>query len=756
MSKRPPVSFASRLESARRAHERGDVVGAARLYGELNRDRPDHPSVLHGLGVTLAQTGQFDLGEAALRRAIDREPRDATIRYDLAALYDAQGRGDDAESTLRELVAQLPDFSGAWAAIGTIRRDVGDIASAADAFLKAHRSAPDDLPLALAAAELLPPEEGAAILTECLGRFPGEQSLLLPLAELFIRAEHLDEAESVLTILKGLQPANAVVRRRLGFVHTRLQRYPEAAAALYEAILRDPKEPESWAALANVRDAMGDADGAAAAIGRAIDLRPDDLYLVGRRARLQQHGGRAEAGQAALRELHEALRSTADVRLLDGMLMPPILRSNEQIDAMRARWMETMADVEARPTFIAKPWETLAITGYALGYHGREDRGPMEAFARATLAASPHLDYTAPHLGGSGETRLRVGFLSAHMRLHSVGRVLIKLMGALDRSRFDVVLFQLPDKLGGGQEWGEANADRTVKVPIDLDAARAAVEAERLDVLVFCDLHLSPFTDALSFSRLAPVQATTWGHPGTGGRTSIDYWLSCDDWEIEGNERLYTEELVRLASPPFVYTRPVPSESPRDRASFGLPEGARLYGSLQSIFKFHPDMDAIFGAILEKDPKGRLVLISGPHYTYERQLVQRFAQTFDPARVDFIPKLGNKDYLAAVAACDVMLDPIHFAGANTTLEAFALGKPVVTLRGDQMRNRATGGFYRQMGFERLVAEDHAGYVDLAVRLTHDRRFYREAKETIIERNGVLFENTAPVAEFERWLLGVRR
>ena len=756
MSRRPLAPFARRLEDAQRVHARGDAVAAARLFGDLNRERPDVPEVLHALGVALAQSGRFDEGETFLLRAISREPRAARFRFDLAALYDAQGRLAEAERSFRELVAIAPAHAEAWAAIGMYRNDVGDRDAAGEAYERAYRATPENLEYARLAADGLPPERGAAILAECLEKNPEEISLLMPLAEVFVRADRLEEAETILNLLKARQPESGLVRRILGGVYARQRRFPAAAMSFYEAIQRDPADRDAWTLLADVRDALGDPDGAAAAIGRALDLQPDDLDLVGHRARLLQQAARTDLGVSTLAELPERLRATAEVRLLAGMLLPPIARSNEEIDASRERWMEAMADVEARPTRIAEPWRTIALSGYHLGYQGREDRVPMEALARATLAASPHLDYEARELAGSGEPRLRVGFLSANMRRHSVGRVLNGVMGALDRKRFDVVLFGIPDKRDGGQELGEANADRTVRLETRLDAARASVEAERLDVLVFSDLHLTPFVDALSYSRLAPVQATTWGHPGTGGRRSVDDWISCEDWEPAGNERLYTERLVRLAHAPYVYTRPEVPAVLRSRESFGLRADAHLYGSLQSIFKFHPDMDAIFASILQGDPKGRIVLIAGPHYTYERQLRARFARSFDPDRVDFIPKVSHDEYLAAVAACDVMLDPVHFGGANTSLEAFAIGKPVVTLRGDQMRNRATGGFYRQMGFETLVAQSPADYADLALRLVHDRRFHREAKETILARNSALYDDLAPVAGFEEWLLSVRR
>lgn len=749
-------SFAQRLEEAKHRLGRGDAAMAVRLLVALNAERSDHPKVLHTLGVALAQTGRLAEAEAPLLRAIQLSPRDNDPRFDLAVLRDNQGRADDAERLLREIVAIQPGHARAWATIGMLRQDANDYAAAAEAYANAYHAHPAKPEYALAAAELFPAEKGATFLAECVERAPHEDRFLLPLAELLIRVGHFEDAERILVILKGRQLDAAIVSRHLGAIYFRLQRYPEAAAALYDAIRLDPNDPDIWVMLSAVRDAVGDPDGAGAAIGRAVDLRPEDLDLICRQALLQQNAALGEDARAAFQKLPERIRQTADVRLIDGMLMPPILDSNDHIDAVRARWMETMADVEARPTPIVEPWATVGLSGYNLGYHGREDRPLMEAFFRALSATSPHLLYSSPDLSGSGTKKLRVGFLSAYMRNHSVGRVLIRLMGALDRERFEVVLLQVPDKQNGGQEIAERNADRTVRVPTELRAAHSAIASERLDVLIFCDLHLHPFVDALSFARLAPVQATTWGHPGTGGRSSVDYWLSCEDWEPAGNERLYTEKLVRLPLPPFVFDRPVPPPNMRDRASYGLPEGVRLYGSLQSLIKFHPDIDEIFATLLERDPEGQIVLVEGPQYTYRRALQRRFARSFDVSRIHFIPRMGNHDYLSAVAACNVMLDPIHFGGANTSLEAFALGKPVVTMPGDQMRSRATGGFYRQMGYEMLVASSRAEYVDLAIRLGGDPAFYREASENILHSNGILYDNLEPVRGFEEWLLSVRR
>ena len=754
MAKRSAAPFTRRLAQARAVHMGGDTALAIRLYEGLAREKSGDPTVLHGLGVAYAQSGRYLEGEACLRQAIGSDPETDDYRFDLGALFDAQGRLIEAEAVLLELVERSPNHEEAWAAIGMYRRDRNERTAAGEAYARAYRARPEKSEYALRAAELLAPEAGAALLAECLEDRPQDTTLLLPLAELLVRADQIPEAETVLNSLLAREPAFAPALRRLSGVYVATRRYAEAIATLYALIHRDPDDADSWSLVAEVREAVGDLDGAAAALQRASALVPEDLGLIGRSARLHQQAASSMVAKDHLAELPKHLRERAEIRLVAGMLMPPILASNESIDALRANWMDTMGDVVASPTPITEPWVSVGLTGAYLGYQGREDRTAMEALSKAMLACSPHLEYRAENLEGSGERRLRVGFLSAHMRVHSVGRMLVRLMGALDRTRFEVVLLELPGKPDGGGEWGAAHAERTVRIETDLDAARKAIEAERLDVLLYCDLHLTPFADALAFSRLAPVQAATWGHPGTGGKTTIDEWISCVDWEPEGNERLYTERLVRLPLPPYVYDKPETPVEFRSRSSFGLADDARLYGCLQSPFKIHPDMDAFFAAILDRDAKGRIVLLSGPATAYERQLRRRFERTFDPAKVDFVPRVLDRDYPSVVNACDALLDPVHFGGANTTLDAFAQGKPVVTLRGDQMRNRATGGFYRRIGYESLVAEDAASYADLAVRLTHERRFAREAKEAILAGGTLLFDNLEPVSGFEKWLLQV--
>ena len=54
------------------------------------------------------------------------------------------------------------------------------------------------------------------------------------------------------------------------------------------------------------------------------------------------------------------------------------------------------------------------------------------------------------------------------------------------------------------------------------------------------------YVQVLASLRHAPVQATTWGHPVTSGMSTIDFFLSADEFEPPDADAHYTETLIRL------------------------------------------------------------------------------------------------------------------------------------------------------------------------------------------------------------------
>ena len=138
-------------------------------------------------------------------------------------------------------------------------------------------------------------------------------------------------------------------------------------------------------------------------------------------------------------------------------------------------------------------------------------------------------------VGGEGvnKIRVKVGFASAFFSRHSVGRLLARVIMALDREKFDVRVLDLSRTLGDASFGVNNNAGksddltRAIKasvspacwhaLPQDPPSAANLVRALSLDVLVWGDLYMDASASFLSMLRLAPVSVAFWGHPFTSG-----------------------------------------------------------------------------------------------------------------------------------------------------------------------------------------------------------------------------------------------
>jgi predicted O-linked N-acetylglucosamine transferase (SPINDLY family) len=333
----------------------------------------------------------------------------------------------------------------------------------------------------------------------------------------------------------------------------------------------------------------------------------------------------------------------------------------------------------------------------------------------------------------------------------TIGSLYHGLIQQLSKDKFSLILFRLPGQEDDLSQAMHAAADEVVYLPPDIKRARERIARARLDVLFYPELGMDALTYFIAFSRLAPVQCKR-GFQITMGLSTIDYFISSDAAEPPDAQQYYTETLVRLKGTGYYYHRPPMPEQIPERKTFGLPEETRLYVCPQSLFKLHPEFDSVLAALLEKDLSGTVVLLEGLHPQWKTLVLDRLSKTIPDVdeRVCFIPRQPRQEFLNLFLLADAVIDTIHFSGGHTSLECFAWGIPVVTWPSDMLPGRLTYGFYKQMGVLDCVAWDQATYVDIAFRLANDHGWRRAVSRKIINRSGVLFQNTDDVRELEQF------
>ncbi len=567
----------------------------------------------------------------------------------------------------------------------------------------------------------------------------------------------------------SVQSDNPAAHSNLGNALAMLGRHVEAEDAFRSAVALDPRLADAWFNLANVQreqQRLADAD---ASYRRVIALQPQHigalnnlanvLLIQQRKAEaaeafhylgnaLQDAGRTSTAAQAYQQSI--AIVPNAGVEVKLSFLTPAIPMSVEEIDRTRERLFAGISALTAKGIRLDDPLRYASSAIFYTGYHGRNDRELRRQFADFYLTASPHLAWRAPHCEnyiGGGE-RLRIGFISRNFHPeHPMTKLFGGIIEHLDRRRFDVTLFRFDPTTT--QPLPET---RVTVLENDIEAARESIAQARLDVLFYTDIGMEPTTYFLAFSRLAPVQCVTFGHPVTTGIANVDYFLSAQEMETGDAQDHYTETLIRLSMVPIFFKRPSVAAIPPTRAGLGLPAEARLYFCAQNLIKFHPEFDAVLARILQRDPKAVLVLInnSGP---LRSLLMDRFRLSIPdaPKRVAFLPFLKLDALLGFLSSVDAILDTPVFGGGTTSLEFFAVDAPILTWPGKFARSRITHALYHQLHLAGLGAETAADYVDLALRLASDRPWRLQLQEELRQKKHVLYENPAPVREIEQFL-----
>lgn len=439
------------------------------------------------------------------------------------------------------------------------------------------------------------------------------------------------------------------------------------------------------------------------------------------------------------------------MRLRRALMLPAIIPDLKTIDLERQRLTDELAQLKREKIRLGDPLREVGICNFYLAYHGRNDRALQEQLAQLYLQACPALGWQAPGVTERRPgTRIRLGICSTFLRNHTIGRYIEGVIDELDRSHFELTLLFPSTSADALHQHMVASADHAVRLPDELDAARRTIAEQALDILIYADIGMHPFTYFLAFARLAPLQLAFYGHPVTTGIASLDGYISHAGCEPEGAQAHYTERLLLLDKEAnySCYRRPDLPSPMKSRSGFGLPDKGVLYLCPQMPMKIHPDFDRLAAQILKRDTTGQLVLIAArPQWIAALQERLALSLGQDMERVHLLPKQEHGDYLSLLAAADLVLDTPHFSGGASSLDAFAVGTPIVTLEGEYMRGRQTAMLCRRAGVPELIADSADAYVDLALHLARNHDVRAQVRQRFAEGGKRLFNDSAMVNSF---------
>jgi protein O-GlcNAc transferase len=519
-----------------------------------------------------------------------------------------------------------------------------------------------------------------------------------------------------------IEPGNATVLRHLGKSLWAADRRVEAVAAYEQAARLEPDLAAHRYSLAAALLAMGRAGEALphARIGAALDPRdPDAASLLA--DCLAKNGQIREAEK----EYRRALKLAPDRG--DNWNNLAAVESEQGRIAAAVKHFVRAVELTGSAAVHSNLLLVLHYGGFSAETIFREHRNWAVRHYSRSLVPPAH------SISRPADRRLRVGYVSADFRDHSVAFLIEPVLANHDRDAVEVFLYPtvpLEDAITGrlrsyGGHW------HPIARLNDADAA-TLVASHRLDVLVDLSGHSAGNRLGVFALRPAPVQATYCGYPDTTGLPAIDYRIT-DEWcDPPGKtEHLHTERLWRLP-PGFLCFRPpeyAPDVSPLPAAQ----SGRVTFGCFAIRQKITGEALHLWAEILRCVPDSRLILKSrqvadpaiAPRITSRMETLG-----IDPGHLEFRGNTAREDHIRHHADVDLMLDTMPYCGTVASCEALWMGVPVLTLAGSSHVARVGCSLMTRVGLPDWVANSRPMYVRKGVAFASDLANLAETRKTL--------------------------
>ena len=469
------------------------------------------------------------------------------------------------------------------------------------------------------------------------------------------------------------EPDDALAHQRVGIILLLQNQLEPALAAFERSVKLDPTLAPTFHNLGVVLTRLGRVDEAIAALTKALELQPD------------HHQARAQR--------MFLLARNCDWALLDEDLaqLPEMGTSNRAVS----------------------PFMMLSF----------EDH-PARHRLRSELHASSFDQRPAP-LPARPEARpekLRIGYFSADFRNHAMVHLAGRMFELHDRDRFSIHGYALgppSQDLARKRMIGAFDSFTDVE-PMGDDAIAAKARDERIDIAVDLLGYTEGCRPGIFAHRVAPVQVSFLGYPGTSGAPFFDY-LIADPMVIPNEFReAYSERLITL---PFTYQ---PSdnqrritERPITRAEAGLPERGFVFCCFNNSYKIKPTEFAIWMRLLAMVEGSVLWLIAGSARTQDNLRAAATSNGVDPERLVFARPVPVADHLARHRLADLFVDTFHYNAHTTASDALWAGLPLVTKAGSGFAARVAASLLTAIGLDDLITTSDEQYFALALELARN-------------------------------------
>jgi predicted O-linked N-acetylglucosamine transferase (SPINDLY family) len=686
---------------------------------------------------------------AAYDAAVHAAPGYARAHVNRGNALAALGRHDEAFAAYDQALARDPGYAGAHVNIGNLHLRLDHAEEAIGSYRRAIEIDPCasrvHLALGMTLQQLGRLDEAIAAFRASIDADAGSVAAHTNLGNVLIQRERLAEAVGCFRAATEIAPDTAEVWGNLGSVLSRLGRYEEAVDAFLVAVKLKPELALAHNELGNALRECGRSHEAIASFRRAIEIEADHfaahtnlglaLRDVGqissarapfeRALQLRPRDARARTGLGCVLHelglLDEAIEHHRKALEVDETYVE--VRNNLANALKDSGRLDDAVDeykrvIRERPKF----WSAHNNLLLTMNFTGGDPLAYLEvanSFGRALKAATP-----PPFVSWSAAPRpkrLRVGLVSGDLRGHPVGYFLEGFLAHAQDTRLDLIAYPTyaaQDELTARIR--PAFSAWKPLVGLSDEAAASLIRDDGVHILIDLAGHTGHNRLPIFAWKPAPLQVGWLGYFASTGVIGMDYVIGDPIVAPPSEAAHFTETLWRLPDCYLCFTPPAVSIDVSPLPA--LASGHVTFGCFNNLAKVNDDVVRLWTRVVLEVPNARLLLKAVQ--LADEEMRERTRRRFEVAgmprnRLVLEAPSARAQFLTAYHRVDIALDPFPFPGGTTTAEAYWMGVPTLTRKGDRFLARAGESFARAAGMADWIADDDKAYVAKAVAFATD-------------------------------------
>ena len=570
--------------------------------------------------------------------------------------------------------------------------------------------------IGLTTCELGRPQEGLPLIEESLRHRPTTAHYHANYGVKLIELRRFDEAVAALTRAVEMEPANAGHHYNLGNAYLQSDRAAVSVDCYHRALALQPAHHLAALQLGMALHGAGRRDEGIAHYRRELAARPTDYAVATNLGALLQDAcdidGAIEVFRQALQHEPKNFFAMNNIAIM-------LKERGEVSESVRM----LLRCAELSPTSPEIRSNVILTMHY-------DPQAPDEAIAEQHQEWNRRFVTATPGAGHPNDPtptrRLRIGYVSADLRDHVVGRALLPALRHHDHAAFEIFCYSTNHEQELTKEF-QRHADhwRAMAGAADQDLLRQ-IKEDRIDILLDLSLHTSDNRLGVFAAKPAPVQVSWLGYPETSGLSTMDWRVSDRFLEPPGGNRV-ADGAEKAWLHPDCWTCFEPADDYPEVNPLPSAQGeAFTFGCFNNYCKINDAVLSAWSRILRATPGSRLRLLTKPGTHRRRTIEFMTAQGIAADRIlfqDYVPhtaELSQGALLGRYHQVDLALDTFPYNGMSTTLDALWMGVPVVSLVDRRNLGRAGLSLLSNAGLAEFAVPSVDAYVELAIKTSQDK------------------------------------